>query len=291
VTDLERAVAIAVAANSPEATLAYANLASAVIALGDLPRGFALQAKGYMAAERFGLAINMRWFQVERVAEDYWQGRWDTAMEGADRFLADVEAGSPHFMEDVCRHVRGLIRLARGELSGALADASSALQLARDASDLQALLPALAFDARVLLATDHLQEANARADEVLAAIAALEMIPTTPDWPGELAIVLHRLGRGAELLRLADRVSTPTPWLRAATAMAAGDFEQAADTYARIRSLPDEAYARLRAAQQHLAAGRRVRGNAQLQQALAFYRQVHAPGYLREADAFITASA
>ena len=83
----------------------------------------------------------------------------------------------------------------------------------------------------------------------------------------------------------------PTPWLQAATTMAAGEFDQAADRYAEIGSLPDEAYARLRAAEQLLNAGQRADGHAQLQQAVGFYRQVRATGYLREADALVAASA
>jgi hypothetical protein len=83
----------------------------------------------------------------------------------------------------------------------------------------------------------------------------------------------------------------PTPWLQAATAMAADEFEQAADRFAEIGSLPDEAYARLRGAEQLLNAGHRADGHGQLEQALGFYRQVRATAYLREAEALVAASA
>jgi hypothetical protein len=109
-------------------------------------------------------------------------------------------------------------------------------------------------------------------------------VSTNPDWSAQLAIVLHVLGRAAELTELAVGVPTPTPWLQAATAIAAGEFQRAAEIYADIGSLPDEAFARLRAAEQLLAVGRRAEGNAQLQQALTFYRQVAASGYLREGE-------
>ena len=59
-------------------------------------------------------------------------------------------------MEGTCRLVRGLIRLARGELPGALADAASAVELAGQMGDPEALLAALAFHARALLANGHL---------------------------------------------------------------------------------------------------------------------------------------
>jgi hypothetical protein len=116
-------------------------------------------------------------------------------------------------------------------------------------------------------------------------------VATNPDWSGQLAIVLQDLGRGAELVEPAATVAMPTPWLKAAAAMAAGHFDQAADTYAEIGSLPDEAYARLGAAEQHLASGRRAEGDGQLERALAFYRQVAATGYLHKAEALTTQSA
>jgi DNA-binding SARP family transcriptional activator/class 3 adenylate cyclase len=289
VEDLEEAVTIAVQANSPQGAVAHANLASVLIALGDLARGFELQAKGQEAAERFGLASVVRYFSAERTFQDYCQGRWDAALADAERFIAEAEAGSPHFTEPTCRLVRGLIRLARGDFPGALADATTAADLTTQSGHVEALLPALAFHARALLDNGRRQEAGARASELLAVLASRGVSPG-PDWPGQLAVVLHALGRGGELLELVASVTAPTPWLQAA-AMAAGRFEQAADIYAQIGSLPDEAFARLRAAEQLLNAGRRADGNAQLQQALGFYRQVRASAYVREAEALLAASA
>jgi hypothetical protein len=83
----------------------------------------------------------------------------------------------------------------------------------------------------------------------------------------------------------------PTLWLQAATAIARGHFNRAADIYAAIGSLPDEAYVHLRAAEQQLSTGRAAEAKAQLQHALAFYRQVAANGYLRQADELVAASA
>jgi predicted ATPase/class 3 adenylate cyclase len=289
--DLEQAAIVAAQANSPYTTLLYGNLANAVIALGDLARGFELQATGRETAERFGLATELRWFRVEQIFQEYWQGRWEAALDDADQFLAEAEAGSPHFMERTCRQVRGLIRLARGDLSGALADAASAVELALQMGDPEAQLPALAFHARALLANGQIHQCGARADELMAELAERGALATNPDWSGQVAIVLQALGRGAELVALASTVAMPTPWLQAAAAMTAGNFEEAADTYAEIGSRPDEAYARLRAAEQHLASGRRAEGNTQLQRALAFYRQVAATGYLREGEALLAATA
>jgi hypothetical protein len=289
--ELERAVAIAVENNLPLGATAYGNLANYSISQGQLSRGFELQAAGREVAERFGLASELRWFRVEKAFEDYWQGRWDAALDGANRYLQEAETGSPHHMEPGCRLVRGVLRLARGDLPGALTDAARAVQLARQLGELDALLPALSFHARTLLATGRVREASASVDELLAGVAARGVPATVAYWSEQLAIVLQALGRGAELIESAASVAMPTPWLQAATAMAAGEFEQAADRFAEIGSLPDEAYARLRGAEQLLNAGHRADGHGQLEQALGFYRQVRATAYLREAEALVAASA
>jgi predicted ATPase/class 3 adenylate cyclase len=289
--DLEQAVAIAAKANSPHSAKGYANLGNAMIALGDLARGFELQAKAREPAERFGLANELRWLRGERTVQDYWQGHWDAALAGADQFIAEVEVGAPHFMEKSCRLVRGWIRLARGDPHGGLADAIAAIEIATRSNDPQELLSALAFHARALLASGSAKESGAKADQLLAELAERGPLATNPDWSGDLAIVLSAMGRGTELSQLSASISTPTSWLRAATAMATGEFEQAANTYAEIGSLPDEAFARLRAAEQLLATGRQADGTAQLQRALGFYRQVRATAYLRQAEALLAASA
>ena len=114
---------------------------------------------------------------------------------------------------------------------------------------------------------------------------------SNPDWAGELAVVLHTLGRGAELLELLGRLTTPTPWLEGAVAIAGGRFDRAADLYAQIGSVPDEAFARLQAAKQLLASDRPAEGATHLQRVVAFYREVQASAYLREAEMLLAATA
>jgi DNA-binding SARP family transcriptional activator/class 3 adenylate cyclase len=291
IADLERAVALAVEANSPQNAEAYGNLAYSHIVLGDLTGGFELQAKAREAAERFGLASELRWFRSERICEDYWRGRWDAALRGADEFLAESESGTRDVMEPECRLVRGRIRLARDEPAAALQDAAEGVEFATETKEPQALWPALAFHARALLATAKVEEASARASELVAVVAEQGMLVTNPDWPGELAVVLEALGRGAELTELAARGTPPTLWLQAAMAIVRGKFLQAANLYAKIGSLPDEAFARLRAAQQLAAGGQQIEASKQLERALVFYREVRASAYLREAEALLAASA
>ena len=82
---------------------------------------------------------------------------------------------------------------------------------------------------------------------------AVAMVGVPPGRP-DLAVVLGALGRGGELPAATGHM-VQTPWLQAAAAMAGDDFEGAADGYAQIGSLPDEAFARLRAAERLLGGG------------------------------------
>ena len=132
--------------------------------------------------------------------EDYWQGRWDAALDDAELFLADAETGSPHLMEVVCWLVRGWIRLARGDPSGALEDTGTGLRLGRMAHERQFLYPALASHARALVSAGRTDEAQARAGELFTMVAEEGAIATDPDWSRDLAVVFQALGRGAELV-------------------------------------------------------------------------------------------
>jgi hypothetical protein len=82
-----------------------------------------------------------------------------------------------------------------------------------------------------------------------------------------------------------------TPWLEAARAYADGGFEEAAEILGDIGAVPDEAHARVRAAEALVEAGRRSEADAQLQRALAFYRSVGATAYIREVESQFAASA
>jgi DNA-binding SARP family transcriptional activator len=289
--DLERAVAIAVEGNLPESVEAYVNLGSCLVELGDLARGFARQAEGRQAAERFGITGWLRHLQAEQVLEYYWRGRWDLALRHANEFIAESETSSRHYMEGTCRLARGRIRLARGNLPAALEDAERQLAGARMATDPQVLNPALAFRARVALVTGDRDQAGAYARQLLAMLAEQAELHAVAEWSADLAAVLMGLGRGSDLRELAARKEGPTPWLEAAAAFAGSDFDRAADQYAKIGSLPDEAFARLRAAEQLLATGQRAEGNTQLQRAVIFYRKARATAYLRQAEALLAASA
>ena len=290
IADLERAIALAVERNLPESVEAYVNLGSCLVELGDLAAGFARHAEGRQAAERFGITGWSRHLRAELVVEHYLLGRWDEAVRLADEFIAESEAGSRHYMEPVCRLVRGRIRLARGELAAALDDADKQLTVAREAGDPQVVQPAIAFASRVALERGDRGQADADAGELLALLKA-QGGRTGTEWASDLAVVLVALHRGGELAELVADQASPLPWLEAATALATGDFAQAAERYAAIGSLADAAFASLGAAEQLQAGGRRAAADAHLQRALAFYRRAGAPAYLRRAEALLAASA
>jgi class 3 adenylate cyclase/tetratricopeptide (TPR) repeat protein len=253
VEDLERSLRLAQHANSPEAVRAYLNLGSILARLGELPRAFELHAEGRRAAERFGDLGQIRWLAAERVYEQYWSGREEEALGSANEILAEVESGSPHRMELAARLIRGWIRLARGEISGAAEDAARGLEFARRAGDPQALFPALAFGARAALADGRSTVADDLVDELLQSWEGWSLaLPSAG--VSDLGLVCGALGRADEL-EAAAAGKTKTRWLEAALTAAHGNFLEAAEIYTRIGSLPDAAVAWTHAAATSAATG------------------------------------
>ena len=60
-------------------------------------------------AERYGDASAIRFIRGNRVWLDLMLGCWDVALESADAFIAECEAGSPHTMEPFVREVRAAV--------------------------------------------------------------------------------------------------------------------------------------------------------------------------------------
>jgi len=182
--------------------------------------------------------------------------------------------------------MRGRIRLARGDRDGAVEDAERSLACARAAKDPQILFPAIAFAAEALAGGDE-GRAGALADELLAELVG----EATGMWSFvTLAWALLDLGREQELLPvLAEQ--NPGRWVDASVAIARGELVEAADIFARIGSRPDEAHARWIAASRLVQEGGRAAARPQLDDALAFYKDVEAIAYLRRAELLLPASA
>jgi class 3 adenylate cyclase/tetratricopeptide (TPR) repeat protein len=283
IPDLERSVEIAVRIKSPENVRARLNLGSVHAHLGDLGHAFELYALARKSAEQFGDAAGTRWAATERMYELYWRGDWDEALTTAAKVIKVGERGSRHRDELDARLVRSWIHTARGELAEAVDDAESALEFARGPSDPQTLFPALALAARACVAAERVDEGVVRAEELLERWAASGY--TTPSfWVSDLGFALAAVGRGAAVVSAAGEAPARTRWLDAAEAVAAGEFERAAELYAQIGSRPDEALAHLRAAQQLRVAGGRQRVQDHLAAARAFHSAVGAQLHLREAE-------
>jgi class 3 adenylate cyclase/tetratricopeptide (TPR) repeat protein len=290
--DLEQSVEVAVAANSAQSVRAYGNLASTLVNLGQLERAFAMLLEGRRAAERFGLGDPLRWLVGETAWQDYFEGRWEEALDRLDEQMAAF-VENPYWMEPPCRWLRGRIRLAQGDVAGAQEDAARAIELARLAKDPQVLWPALSFGARALSATD-VDRGDELAGEVLAEWRATGFAISGSDseWLSDLVVALPFLDRQSEFLEATSRApKIPNPWREAAAAYASGDFRRAAEVYEGIGARPEEAYARLRAAESFVREDRRTEADAELQRALSFWRSVGATAYVREGEALLAESA
>ena len=144
VADMERALEIALAADSPVAATIVNNLAVYATYTGDFPRTDELYAEAQRLAERYGDASSVRFISGNRVWLDYMLGRWDRALESADAFIAECEAGSPHRQESTVREVRAAISMARSDGDRALLDQVRAFELTPARHDPFHLLGALA---------------------------------------------------------------------------------------------------------------------------------------------------
>jgi tetratricopeptide (TPR) repeat protein len=286
IADLERSIAIAAELNSIEAIRGHNNLAALSADLGDLARYYEHVGHALRAAERFGHVLALRWLALARMDELYWTGRWDEMAATAGQMLdAGATASGPIQLIDA--HIlRARVRVARGDTAGAVEDSEAAADVARETGEPQVAFPALAVHAHALLTAGKEEKAGTVASRLLASWA--ESTGTLPgSWLPDLAIVLAGLGRGSELTDVAKSVPAPTRWLEAACFFAAGDPARAARVYAEIGSLPDEAYARLRAAESLLEAGRRDEAESELAPAVEFFERVRAETYLTAAAALL----
>jgi tetratricopeptide (TPR) repeat protein len=284
--DLEASIAIAESINSPESIRGYGNLGSILGDVGELDRAWTTLAQAREAAARFGFAEPLRWQTTEQVGEWYYTARWSEAVELADRLIVESEE-SVHWMEPVLRRIRAQMRMGRGDLRGALEDVEKAVEFVRVAKDPQLVYPVLACASRVYCAARRHQEAGTLLDELLVPRGEGRGYVDS-EWTADAAVALAELARPGDLQPVA---APPTPWLEAALAYLRGDFAGAADRYAKIGSLPDEAYSRLRAAGALIEARRRPEGEGELERALAFYREVGATRYIAEAESLLAASA
>jgi predicted ATPase len=284
--DLRESIEIATAAHSVSDVLrGHNNLGAVLMASGDYQRAAEAWAPGLELADRYRGLPNGEWLRLQYMSMAYATGRWDELQRRREEFL--TEQGPSHYNAGYVNEIWGRVRLARGDLAGALQEAEATLESSRRAKDPQRMQPALASVAFTVLAAGRHQECSERIDELLALdpihIAIAHVLGPALD----LAWIMTALGRADEFIEAAANDDRRTRWLEAGIAFARGEVERSADVCARTGVQPCEAYARLLAGEKLLAEGRLEAASAQLNKALVFYRSVGATGYIRRAETMV----
>ena len=284
--NLERAIEISREIRSFQLTRALNNMASTLLALGEIERSHAFHTEALEVAKHVGWKAAVLWLEAEELDWSYYRGEWDEALAQADAILG-ADADLRHVPREMdARVIRALIRLARGDVLGADEDSSAALASTERFSDPQILFPALATRARVLF------DRGAKAEAETLVVDLLDrwrknLFTTASEWLAYCASTIMALGRGPDVCALAEAAPAKTRWLEASVALFDDNAAEAARIYARIGAKPDEADARLLAAEGLLRGGRRDEAEAELSQALEFYRRVAATRMIREAEALL----
>jgi predicted ATPase len=281
-TELEEALEIALAVDSPIAATTMNNLSVLAVWEGDFRRADEIYPEAQRLAERFGDRDAARFVRGNRIFAAYLRGRWDEALDAADAFVAEC-AASPHYQEGLVRRARGAIRLARGDLVGAAEDHAFDLESARRIKDPQRIIPALAEAAVTFVLLGREDEAHAIARETIALAGDnVEMTSAAND----LVLVARRLGIREEFREVVE-LSPEGPWKDLTTAGVRGDLAQVGDLFASFGCVALEASARLCGGEEAIEDGRRAEGRAEIERALAFYRTVGAQFHVRRGEAFL----
>jgi class 3 adenylate cyclase/tetratricopeptide (TPR) repeat protein len=281
VDDSERSVELALRTNSFRVTRAYINLGSHLVdTAGDLTRGEAVTREGLAIAQRMGAPQTaLRWFLGNLAEETFLSGKWDEALALAEQEIASDH----HYMQQLAFQIRAAIRLAQGDPVAAAADAESGLRDARAIRDPQALHPALVTAAEIAFWTGDHAAAEVLLDELDMSERA---VGTTVV---RATLLCLDLGRAPSVPGREDDPRR-TPWSNAAHAIASGELVAAAGILESTGARTFVAAVRLRAAQRAAAEGRRQEAAELLAPALAFYREVGASAYVREAEAMLAAA-
>jgi class 3 adenylate cyclase/tetratricopeptide (TPR) repeat protein len=280
--EIARGVDIARSANAMfEMCRGIGNLAARRWARGEVVEAVEGWRQAGREAEEFGQMGFARWFRGVLARWEYELGDWEAAADRADAFLDEVEQGAPHYLASQCYSCRALLRLAGGDGGGAIADAELALELGHRAKDPQAIYPACAEAAHVMIELGERERALAAAEEFLAGLAGGPDIGFANVFLHVLSWTLTAVGRGEEAAKALEDYRE-FPWARIGVAFCRGDAVGAADQCAEVGALTSEAFCRLSAA--------RAGDLGQLEPALAFYRSVGAVRYVLEAESLLAAA-
>jgi tetratricopeptide (TPR) repeat protein len=287
---IQEGLDIALAGNYLDAALrAYTNLASMAHALqGDLRASLQHLRDAERIVAKLGTNTQKRSLQGNILNDQLEIGEWDECRYGADEFIRESAAGAPHYHDAMVFMERAFIKLARGDVEGALADQSDGLAAARRTKDPQVLHAVLAISAYILALAGRHESAESFFDELLAQGPA--RVTALGCSLGDALRAADALGRlnDAETWLGADQ---PSAWYTVGRAIIDGDHVGAADQLDRMGAVRSAALARLRAAQHLDEQGQPIAVAEQLAPALAFFRSVGASFFVTRAEALVAASA
>jgi class 3 adenylate cyclase/predicted ATPase len=284
VADMERGLTIALEAGSRVASSTLNNLAVQSLIAGDLPRADELYREGLRVAERFGDRSSARFIGANLIWVDWARGRWDRATPAADEFIRECEEGSPHTLEHGTRSLRAMMRRARGDVVGALADHQRAVELARERGEATQLAGALSAYACGLADEGRIDEAAEHVEFVLTTIREYGVHGYV------VLLALHADAIGITKKLQAALEAAPhggLRWRKAASEAVAGNESGAADVLAEMDCRSLEAYARLKAGERLHEAGLTPAAERELTRALDFYRPRGATVFAARAESLL----
>jgi tetratricopeptide (TPR) repeat protein len=285
VKDMERALEIALAVDSPIAGTIVNNLAVYATFAGDFPRTDELYGEALRLAERYGDASTVRFVGGNRIWLNFMLGRWDQALESANAFIAECGAGSPHTQEGAVREVRAALSIARGDRERALRDQQRALELANAQRDPFQHLASLASTAVIYAELGRLDDGYSLAVQVPPLVREIGLHGSLT----LLALLGDELGIGDDLREAAARTVGPrvSAWTQPGgliERILAGELDVAADMIRSAGNPTIEANIRKHAGFRMLGAGRTADAQVELERALDFYRAVEASFYIEQIE-------
>jgi hypothetical protein len=213
------------------------------------------------------------------IAHLYLRGSWDDALARAEAVIADHERGERSYQVPGIYAFRGMMRLARDDDAGAVADAGRTVELARG-MDPQAKIPDSSQAAAIFALTGDEVRADETFSEIVEDLSRIEQLGFVLIEGPHLMWAALTLGREAEVLERLERERFQSPWVRACVAIGRRDFHGAAEVLADIGVAAHEAFYRLQSGTA-----------ADVRAALEFYRRVRATRFIREAEALLATTA
>jgi class 3 adenylate cyclase/tetratricopeptide (TPR) repeat protein len=233
-----------------------------------------LEAETIRLARHYGQTSYVRFIETgSAIADRYHWGRWDEALVYADKATSDVEQGLRVYQSGGMYAFRALIRLARDDEVGAERDAAQAVDRTDPQADPQAVTPELAAAAFVFGSVRNRQRATETVTEALEVLRSQHPLGMAVFDAPLLMWAALELGRERELVEEFEREPFKSPWARTSVAVAARDFGAAAEVCNEMGARSYEAFFRLQAG-----------GEEDVRRALAFFRDVGATRYIREAE-------